>query len=123
MIIHRCPLASAAGGGDRYSVGYSGPGLPRNGRACDPLTHRSVGVGGSSRTVHGGPRWPTFHSCQPGAGLVQRLGSSIGSSHALLALEDLGSGLSSGGLLASPSRWISLSTARAAMASPTRVNR
>jgi hypothetical protein len=38
-------------------------------------------------------------------------------------LEDLGSGLSGGGLLASPSRWISLSMARAAMASPTRVNR
>ena len=42
----------------------------------------SVGVGGSSRSVLCGPcAGRTFHSCQPAARVVQRLGSSIGSSH------------------------------------------
>ena len=81
----------------------------------------------SGRVVKNRPvrsvRWADIPRLSTRAGVVRRVGSSIGSSHELLAVEDLVSGLSSGGLLASPSRWISLSTARAATASPTRVNR
>jgi hypothetical protein len=57
------------------------------GPTLGPGTFRSVGVGGSSRIVRCGPRaGPTFRSCQPGAGVVQRLGSSIGSSRGGTAL-------------------------------------
>jgi len=61
--------------------------------ACDALggtrtpAFWSVGVGGSSRSVRRGPcAGRTFHSSQSWAGVVQRLGSSIGSSRRRTAL-------------------------------------
>jgi hypothetical protein len=61
-------------------------GPPRH-RAHGGQDHQIRGLGKSSRTVCCRPyAGPTFHSCPPGIGVVQRLGSSIGRSRGGTAL-------------------------------------
>ena len=76
--------------GDQAADPRDGPSVRRVTRA-GLMTFRSVGVGTSSRTVrHRSWSGPTFQSCPPGSGAVQRLGYTHGGTAANATAEQPG---------------------------------